>query len=61
MSKYLKVTERNVFQSHLPGFYDPAIGEEKELTIIYNHRQQPHEVTIKDNEPLRIPKTCKFV
>lgn len=31
------------------------------LIIIYNYRQQAHEVTIKDNEALRIPKTCKYI
>ncbi|XP_966551.1 dnaJ homolog subfamily C member 11 isoform X2 [Tribolium castaneum] len=44
-------------KSQLPGFFDPAIGEDKMLHIIYNYREQPHEVTIKDNESLRLPKT----
>ncbi|XP_044266778.1 dnaJ homolog subfamily C member 11 [Tribolium madens] len=44
-------------KSQLPGFFDPAMGEDKMLHIIYNYREQPHEVTIKDNESLRLPKT----
>lgn len=37
------------------------MGEDKYLVIIYNYRNQAHEVTIKDNEALRIPKTCKLL
>ncbi|XP_066253617.1 dnaJ homolog subfamily C member 11 isoform X1 [Euwallacea similis] len=44
-------------KSYLPGFYDPALGEEKVLRVVYNYHEQPHEVTIKDNESLRLPKT----
>ncbi|VVC41633.1 DnaJ-like protein C11, C-terminal,DnaJ domain [Cinara cedri] len=40
----------------LPGFYDPCIGEDKVLTIQYTYRDQNYEVTINDNEPLRIPR-----
>lgn len=43
-------------KSQLPGFFD-ITGKDKMLHIVYNYRQQPHEVTIKDNEVLRIPKT----
>ncbi|KAK9888854.1 hypothetical protein WA026_001075 [Henosepilachna vigintioctopunctata] len=44
-------------KSQLPGFFDPAIGEDKLLYIVYTFRQQPHEVTTQDNESLRLPKT----
>ncbi|KAJ8970872.1 hypothetical protein NQ314_000997, partial [Rhamnusium bicolor] len=44
-------------KSELPGFFDPSLGEEKMLHIIYNYHEQPHEVTVADNEPLRLPKT----
>lgn len=44
-------------KSQLPGFFDPAIGEDKQLHVIYTYRQLPHEVTIQDNESLRLPKT----
>lgn len=47
------------FQSNLPGFFDPVLGEEKELHVVYNYHQQLHEVTIKDNESLRIPRNSK--
>ncbi|KAI4464843.1 dnaj subfamily c member 11 [Holotrichia oblita] len=43
-------------KSQLPGFFDPAVGEEKSLLVVYNYRQQLHEVTIRDSEALRIPK-----
>ncbi|RZC31973.1 dnaJ -like subfamily C member 11 [Asbolus verrucosus] len=45
-------------KSQLAGFFDPAIGEDKMLHVIYNYREQPHEVTVSDNEPLRLPKNC---
>nr|CAI5854429.1 unnamed protein product [Callosobruchus analis] len=45
-------------KSELPGFFDPALGEEKMLHIIYTYHDDPHEVTVADNEPLRLPKTC---
>ncbi|XP_056647859.1 dnaJ homolog subfamily C member 11 [Diorhabda sublineata] len=44
-------------KSELPGFFDPALGEEKMLHIIYNYHDQPHEVTVGDKELLRLPKT----
>lgn len=40
----------------LPGFYDPCPGEEKNLFVRYLFHAVTHEVTIKDNESLRIPK-----
>ncbi|KAJ8960802.1 hypothetical protein NQ318_020098 [Aromia moschata] len=52
-----KLTIHDRTKSELPGFFDPALGEEKMLHIIYNYHEQPHEVTISDNEPLRLPKT----
>ncbi|XP_019878016.1 dnaJ homolog subfamily C member 11 [Aethina tumida] len=44
-------------KSELPGFFDPALGDEKMLHIIYNYRDQPHEVTVSDGESIRLPKT----
>lgn len=42
--------------SELPGFYDPCVGEEKQLKIDYTFRDQQFQVTVEDNgEPLRIP------
>ncbi|MEE6483586.1 hypothetical protein FKM82_013605 [Ascaphus truei] len=40
----------------LPGFYDPCVGEEKSLKILYQFRGALHQVMSGDNEPLRIPK-----
>lgn len=44
------------FQSQLPGFCDTCLGENKMLHIQYSFRGNMHEVTIQDNEVLRIPK-----
>ncbi|KAG9481976.1 dnaJ homolog subfamily C member 11 [Eleutherodactylus coqui] len=43
-------------KSGLPGFYDPCIGEDKSLKILYQFRGVMHQVMSGDNEPLRIPK-----
>ncbi|XP_073417830.1 dnaJ homolog subfamily C member 11 [Dendrobates tinctorius] len=40
----------------LPGFYDPCIGEDKSLKILYQFRGVMHQVMSGDNEALRIPK-----
>ncbi|XP_075695546.1 dnaJ homolog subfamily C member 11 [Rhinoderma darwinii] len=40
----------------LPGFYDPCIGEDKSLKILYQFRGVMHQVMSGDNESLRIPK-----
>ncbi|XP_044751000.1 dnaJ homolog subfamily C member 11 [Coccinella septempunctata] len=45
-------------KSQLPGFFDPAVGEDKLLHIIYSYKQLQHEVTVQDNESLRLPKTA---
>ncbi|KAM7401857.1 hypothetical protein PAMP_017134 [Pampus punctatissimus] len=42
----------------LPGFYDPCVGEEKSLKLLYQFRGVMHQVISADNEPLRIPKQC---
>ncbi|XP_017794016.1 PREDICTED: dnaJ homolog subfamily C member 11 [Habropoda laboriosa] len=42
-------------KSELPGFYDPCVGEEKQLLIQYLFRNQTHECIVKDNAPIRIP------
>nr|CAG4650833.1 EOG090X03AJ [Simocephalus serrulatus]SVE94140.1 EOG090X03AJ [Simocephalus serrulatus] len=43
-------------KSQLPGFYDPCMGEDKSLYVQYSFHGVPHEVTIQDSDPLRIPK-----
>ncbi|XP_063072693.1 dnaJ homolog subfamily C member 11 [Engraulis encrasicolus] len=40
----------------LPGFYDPCVGEEKSLKLLYQFRGAMHQVLSGDTEPLRIPK-----
>ncbi|XP_076237100.1 dnaJ homolog subfamily C member 11 [Calliopsis andreniformis] len=45
----------NASKSQLPGFYDPCVGEDKQLLVQYLFRTQTHECIIKDNAPLRIP------
>ncbi|KAF7656579.1 hypothetical protein LDENG_00039050 [Lucifuga dentata] len=40
----------------LPGFYDPCVGEEKSLKLLYQFRGAMHQVISADSEPLRIPK-----
>uniref|UniRef100_A0A672FAC9 DnaJ homolog subfamily C member 11 n=1 Tax=Salarias fasciatus TaxID=181472 RepID=A0A672FAC9_SALFA len=40
----------------LPGFYDPCVGEEKSLKLLYQFRGVMHQVISADLEPLRIPK-----
>nr|XP_033778095.1 dnaJ homolog subfamily C member 11 [Geotrypetes seraphini] len=40
----------------LPGFYDPCVGEDKSLKVLYQFRGVLHQVMSADNEPLRIPK-----
>ena len=43
-------------KANLPGFYDPCVGETKFLRVRYEFRGTPHEVTIKNSEPLIIPR-----
>ncbi|XP_061041026.1 dnaJ homolog subfamily C member 11 [Eubalaena glacialis] len=40
----------------LPGFYDPCVGEEKHLKVLYQFRGVLHQVMALDSETLRIPK-----
>jgi len=43
-------------KSQLTGIYDPCIGEEKVLKIVYEFRDNVHEAIFKDDEPVRCPK-----
>ncbi|XP_068172250.1 dnaJ homolog subfamily C member 11-like isoform X2 [Antennarius striatus] len=40
----------------LPGFYDPCVGEDKSLKLLYQFRGVMHQVISADTDPLRIPK-----
>ncbi|XP_046423389.1 dnaJ homolog subfamily C member 11 isoform X1 [Neodiprion pinetum] len=51
-----KLVLHNASKSQLPGFYDPCVGEDKQLLLQYLFHAQTHECIIKDAEPLRIPK-----
>uniref|UniRef100_A0A673M8L2 DnaJ homolog subfamily C member 11 n=2 Tax=Cyprinidae TaxID=7953 RepID=A0A673M8L2_9TELE len=44
----------------LPGFYDPCVGEEKSLKMLYQFRGVMHQVLCGDTEALRIPKQCEY-
>jgi len=57
--KYLKSYEIMLLQSQLPGFYDPCVGEDKQLLVQYLFHTQTHECIIQDDAPLRIPVSCK--
>uniref|UniRef100_A0A8C7N4L2 DnaJ (Hsp40) homolog, subfamily C, member 11a n=1 Tax=Oncorhynchus kisutch TaxID=8019 RepID=A0A8C7N4L2_ONCKI len=43
-------------KSGLPGFYDPCVGEEKSLKLLYQFRGVMHQVLSPEGEALRIPK-----
>lgn len=49
----------SLLQAGLPGFYDPCVGEEKSLKVLYQFRGVLHQVMSGDNEALRIPKQCE--
>uniref|UniRef100_T1IL79 J domain-containing protein n=1 Tax=Strigamia maritima TaxID=126957 RepID=T1IL79_STRMM len=46
-------------KAQLPGFYDPCVGEDKSLYVHYLFHNLLHEITVGDNEMIRIPKQCK--
>ena len=48
-----------LLQAGLPGFYDPCVGEEKNLKVLYQFRGVLHQVMALDSEALRIPKQCE--
>uniref|UniRef100_A0A8C7KEB9 DnaJ homolog subfamily C member 11 n=1 Tax=Oncorhynchus kisutch TaxID=8019 RepID=A0A8C7KEB9_ONCKI len=47
-------------KSGLPGFYDPCVGEEKSLKLLYQFRGVMHQVLSPEGEALRIPKQCRW-
>ncbi len=51
-----KVILRENTKAGIPGFYDPCLGEQKYLRVLYEFRGTPHEVTIENSEPLVIPR-----
>ena len=51
-----KLILQSTSKSSLPGFYDPCVGEEKSLRVVYDFRDALHEVTLKDTDSVAIPK-----
>lgn len=48
-----------MLQAGLPGFYDPCVGEDKSLKVLYQFRGALHQVMAQDGAALRIPKQCE--
>lgn len=46
-------------KSELPGFYDPCMGEPKQLRVEYMYQGQKHTVTVADDKPVRIPTAAQ--
>lgn len=47
-------------QSNILGFYDPCLGEAKQLVIKYRFQNRLHEVTVEDTAPVACPLRCKY-
>jgi DnaJ family protein C protein 11 len=43
------------FQFDLPGFFDPAIGEDKVLKIQYKFRNAIDSITIDEKDEIKLP------
>uniref|UniRef100_A0A7M4EX10 DnaJ homolog subfamily C member 11 n=1 Tax=Crocodylus porosus TaxID=8502 RepID=A0A7M4EX10_CROPO len=56
MVKDSKLILTEASKAGLPGFYDPCVGEDKSLKVLYQFRGVLHQVMSADNEALRIPK-----
>ena len=61
MVKDSKLLLTDSTKSQLNGFYDPCIGEEKTLKIVYEFRGAVHEATFSDTEQVRIPKQSHVI
>jgi DnaJ family protein C protein 11 len=48
-------------KKNLEGFYDCAVGEQKQLFIRYLFLDKLHQVTIDDDEPLSLPLRSHLV
>uniref|UniRef100_A0A2K6P6R7 J domain-containing protein n=1 Tax=Rhinopithecus roxellana TaxID=61622 RepID=A0A2K6P6R7_RHIRO len=51
-----KLILTEVSKAGLSGFYDPCVGEEKNLKVLYQFPGVLHQVMVLDSEALRIPK-----
>lgn len=47
-------------KANLPGFYDPAPGDDKSLLIRYLFQNREHKVILQDTEAVQLPKTSKL-
>ncbi|CAG9558842.1 unnamed protein product [Danaus chrysippus] len=48
-------------KSELPGFYDPCVGEDKHLTVLYMFHGNEHRATVPDDQPLVLPRNSNFI
>ncbi|PHZ09606.1 DnaJ-domain-containing protein [Rhizopus microsporus ATCC 52813] len=46
-------------KTHILGFYDPCLGEKKQLMVEYRYRHRLHQVTVDDQSPLLCPMEGK--
>lgn len=53
--KLLMYNKIHAFQSDLPGFYDPCVGEDKKLKIEYTYREKSYHIILSDTEPVQLP------
>lgn len=49
-----------ISQSNILGFYDPCLGEAKQLIIKYRFQHRLHEVSVDDTAPVACPLRCKY-
>jgi len=48
-------------KNHILGFYDPCLGERKQLRIRYEFQERMHEVVVADMDHVALPIRCKFL
>lgn len=48
-----------ILKNHILGFYDPCLGEKKQLRIRYEFQKRMHEVVVADMEHVALPVRCK--
>lgn len=51
------VSHQFLLQYELPGFYDPAIGEDKVLKVKFKYRNIIDTVVIDENDEISLPLT----
>ncbi|KAI8339624.1 hypothetical protein BC941DRAFT_420998 [Chlamydoabsidia padenii] len=48
-------------KTNICGFYDPCLGEQKQLKVEYRFQNQLHQVTVKDNAALIVPMRAHLI